>query len=85
MEYCFPVFVVVSAVVDSAFFLSCVFSAFVAAVLLSVMVFLVGFSAVFAFCFRIVNLDFHVLPRVCFGISCHLFLVSLGVVKRNLN
>ena len=80
VEDCFPVFVVVSAVVDSAFFLSCMFSAFVAAVLLAVMVFLVGFAAVFAFCFRIVNLYFHVLPRVCFGISCPLFLVSLGVV-----
>ena len=59
----FFVFVVVGVGPVSFVFSVGVFCTCGAAVFLSVMGFLKGFSAVAAFCFRVVDCDFHVLPR----------------------
>ena len=56
------VFVVVFVGPVSFLFLACFFAAFWAAVYLSVMVFGVGFSADWAFCFGVFDLDFHSSP-----------------------
>jgi hypothetical protein len=60
--YSVSVFDVVSVVVGSAFFLTGVFSACVAAVCLSVMGFGECFSAVTTFCLWVFDFDFHSSP-----------------------